>query len=65
MFGISKIDAFKKEILLILLVKLVLIYGIWLVFFSRPIDKHLTGDDVGRYLLGPSDDRRPSALPQK
>lgn len=30
----------KKEILLVLIVKLILLFGIWFFCFSKPLDKH-------------------------
>ena len=46
-------DTFRREILLILVLKIGLIYGLWYAFFSQPIDKELTGESVGAYFLTP------------
>lgn len=43
---------FRREIITVLLVKLVLIYGLWLVFFSSPIDETLTSDVINSKLFG-------------
>ncbi len=44
-------DTFRREILLILVLKIGLIYGLWYAFFSQPIDRELTGESVGAYFL--------------
>jgi hypothetical protein len=40
------------EITITLVLKLVIIYLIWLAFFSRPLDEHLTAPAVGTALFG-------------
>ena len=42
----------RKEIILVLLIKLAFIYALWLVFFSDPIDKQLSKEDLGQILFG-------------
>ena len=41
-----------KEIIVVLLIKLVFIYALWFVFFSDPIDKQLSKKDLGHVLFG-------------
>ena len=45
-------NAFKKEIIAVLLIKIALIYGLWWAFFSTPMDKDLTDIDVSTAFLG-------------
>ncbi|MEK8088504.1 cytochrome oxidase putative small subunit CydP [Thermithiobacillus plumbiphilus] len=45
--------ALAREILLVLLIKLAIIFAIKAVFFSHPIDDELSGDRVQAVLLGP------------
>lgn len=40
------------EITISLVLKLIIIYLLWLAFFSQPLDDHLTGPDVGEALFG-------------
>lgn len=42
-----------KEIVIVLLVKVVLLAGLWAAFFSDPVDDGLTPERVGRTLVGP------------
>ena len=44
----------SREIIVILSVKTLLLYAIWAIWFSHPIDKHLNGESVQRALLGSS-----------
>jgi len=43
-----------RDILLVLLVKCVVLYGLWLMFFSRPLAHHMQvpQDQVGQHLTG-------------
>lgn len=41
-----------REITVALLVKLMLLFVIWLAFFSRPLDRNLGARDMDRLLLG-------------
>lgn len=41
-----------REITITLVVKIVLIYLLWLAFFSNPLDDKLTGPAVGDALFG-------------
>jgi len=41
-----------KEITVALVVKLCLIFGLWYVFFSHPIDRELTDRGVSAVILG-------------
>lgn len=54
-------DFFRREIILILVFKAVLIFGLWYAFFSHPLHKTLTGDDVSQVLLGSSPAIMPAA----
>lgn len=40
----------KQEIFLLLLVKLILLYFLWLFCFSHPLDKGLTAEKIVSYL---------------
>lgn len=40
-----------QEILLMLIIKLSLLYLIWFLFFSHPIDKKLTAPDLSSHLF--------------
>lgn len=46
------VNKFKREIITVLLVKVILIFGIWSLFFSHPVDKTLTSEGVGSAILG-------------
>ena len=54
-----------REITITLVLKIVLIYVLWWIFFSAPLDEHLTGSHVGDFLfgdpVGPSADTPPSS----
>jgi hypothetical protein len=41
-----------REITVALLVKLMLLFAIWLAFFSHPLDRNLGARDMDRLLLG-------------
>ena len=41
-----------REITLTLIIKVMLIYGIWYFFFSEPVDDSLTDDKVRSQILG-------------
>ncbi|MGA9032661.1 MAG: cytochrome oxidase putative small subunit CydP [Sulfuricaulis sp.] len=41
-----------KEITVVLLVKLFLIFGLWYAFFNHPIDRQLTDRSVSAVILG-------------
>lgn len=45
-------NALAKEITVALAVKLCLIFGLWYVFFSHPIDRQLTDHSVSAVILG-------------
>ncbi|HHI92146.1 MAG TPA: hypothetical protein ENK04_01345 [Gammaproteobacteria bacterium] len=40
----------------VLILKIVLIFALWLTFFSSPMDEELTTDSVAAWLLGPTTD---------
>jgi len=41
-----------KEITVVLLIKICLIFGLWYAFFSQPLDRHLTDRGVSAVILG-------------
>ncbi len=41
-----------REITVVLLVKLLLIFGLWYAFFSHPIERQLTDRGVSAVILG-------------
>ncbi len=45
-------DASVREIAVVLAIKLVLLYGLWMTFFHHPDERELTPHDVGHLLLG-------------
>ncbi len=45
--GFRRLGPLAREISLILLIKIVLLYGLWWAFFSQPLDEHLTYEAVG------------------
>lgn len=47
-------DASVREIAVVLLIKLLLLYGIWISFFHHPEERELTPRDIGHLLLGES-----------
>lgn len=40
-----------QEISVVLLVKMALIFAIWWLFFSNPVDKNLQPSDIGSHLF--------------
>ena len=49
---INKRHKFGWEITLALVIKVAAIYFLWWLFFSQPLDKELTGAQVGNTLFG-------------
>ena len=49
--SISSLRPLCKEITAVLLIKLMLLAGIWYLFFSEPVDEHLSASDVSEYIL--------------
>ncbi len=47
-------DRFSREIVLVLLIKLVLIFAIWWLFFDVPDEQRVTHDDVTQQIIGAS-----------
>jgi len=47
----TETDSLRREIIILLLLKAVLIYALWVIFFSRPLDKTLTADTVAAAFL--------------
>lgn len=58
----SGISQYAKEITLTLIVKLILIFGIWFFFFSQPIDDSLSSDKVRQQILGSSELQQPTSV---
>lgn len=48
-------NSLARHISLTLIIKVLLLVGLWYLFFSQPIDKLLTDQTVSRALLGGSD----------
>jgi hypothetical protein len=42
----------RKELVIVLAVKLIVLAGLWFAFFRSPADKQLTPSDVSRVLIG-------------
>lgn len=47
-------DRFSREIVLVLLTKLALIFAIWWLFFDVPDEQRVTPDDVTQQIIGAS-----------
>ena len=45
-------EAVVRDIAVVLLLKLVLLYGLWMAFFSHPGERELSPQAVGQQLLG-------------
>lgn len=43
------------EVVIMLVIKLALLYGIWAICFSHPIDKNLIPVDISNHILGSHD----------
>lgn len=43
----------RKEITLLLLIKLILLFILWKTCFAHPIEEHLTNQDVATHILTP------------
>lgn len=43
----------RNEIILVLIIKLTLIYLLWIAFFSQPVTDKLTEDEVAQFILSP------------
>ncbi len=56
---LSKIDAFKQEIIFVLIIKLILIVSIKYAFFNDPVSKNLTNEDIDRVFLGTTKPKEP------
>lgn len=41
----------KFEIIFALVIKFLLLFFIWKIFFSHPLDKNLTSHDVGNHII--------------
>jgi hypothetical protein len=41
----------RQEIILVVLIKLILLYFLWALCFSHPIDKTLSSADINSHLL--------------
>ncbi len=44
----------RHEILMALLIKFLILWGLWALFFSHPIDKTLIPNDIASHLLKPT-----------
>ena len=45
-------DLLRREIILTLMIKVIVIFALWYAFFSDPVDKTLTDSQVGNILFG-------------
>ncbi|GAB6042704.1 cytochrome oxidase putative small subunit CydP [Endothiovibrio diazotrophicus] len=52
-------NRFRREIAAVLLIKAVALAVIWNLFFSRPLDAHLSDAKIGDYLFQPAAHQRP------
>lgn len=41
----------RKEISLILVIKLILIFMLWILFFQHPIEEKLTNQDIAEHIV--------------
>ena len=48
-------DLLAIDITIMLVLKLIVIYGLWYAFFSQPLDDHLTSHAVGSAMFGSSE----------
>jgi len=48
-----------REIAVVLVIKLVALYVIWLAFFNHPHERELTHQEIGQFLLGDSHEGTP------
>ena len=44
----------RKEIVLTLVIKVLLLWGLWYAFFRTPVDEDITPADLERRLLAPT-----------
>ena len=56
---LSKLDSFRREIIIVLIIKLILIVSIKYTFFNNPISKNLTDEDIDRVFLGTPKSKEP------
>ncbi len=56
---LTKIDAFKQEIIVVLIIKLILIVSLKYAFFNNPVSKNLTNEDIDRVFLGTTQPKEP------
>jgi hypothetical protein len=45
-------DLLRREIILTLMIKVIVIFALWYAFFSDPVDETLTDSQVGNILFG-------------
>ena len=50
-------NSLVREIVVVLMLKLLLIFGLWYAFFRQPADREMTGQEVGQVLFGPAPQR--------
>ncbi len=54
----KRLTSFKVEITLVLIIKFVLLFALWVFFFVQPVTNNLTPDGVARALLNKTDPAR-------
>lgn len=51
LYNLPSRPSLGKEIAIILTLKFVGMYFLWVICFSHPIDKHLTGKDIVQHVI--------------
>lgn len=54
-----------RELAVVLVIKLVALYVIWLAFFNHPDERELTHQEIGQFLLGESHNGSPPQYQSK
>lgn len=55
----------RKELVLVLILKLCLLWGLWYIFFSNPVDKYLTPEQFANTVFSINEpiNNKPDATP--
>lgn len=48
---LTKLPTLRKEIAIIIILKIAVIYLLWMMFFSHPIADHLSAHDILHHLI--------------
>lgn len=62
MLALGKGHNLGREITITLVIKIAVIWLLWLWFFSEPVDDGLTGADVGRVLFDAPEEKVPAPM---